>query len=112
MATQRNPLKANELTLPQVNYTMSMNVYPSKSHYKMGMKLGRVFPSTTTQAKYFLSQGVCLDVLNAKDVEHLEQFLNKYGFEGKYEYTKSKQFVRLNNHYDLYEAIKMEFIKK
>ena len=61
------------------------------------------------QEKFFISKGICLDVLNAKDVELLEQFFNKYGFEGKYRYTKSKTFVRLQNNLDLYNAIKIAF---
>ena len=106
---ERTFLKANELTLPEVRYTMSMNIYPPKSHYKFTMQLGRVFPNSIAQAKFFISKGICLDVLNAKDVELLEQFFNKYGFEGKYRYTKSKTFVRLQNNLDLYNAIKIAF---
>ena len=106
---ERTFLKASELTLPDAGYTMSMNIYPPKSHYKSLMRLGRVFPNTPAQAKFFLSKGVCLDVLNSKDVELLEQFLNKYGFEGKYKYTKSKQWVRLVNAHHLLNAIKIAF---
>lgn len=106
---ERTFLKASELTLPEVRYTMSMNIYPSKSHYKSTMLLGRVFPNSIAQAKFFISKGICLDVLNTKDVYLLENFLNKYDFEGKYKYTKSKNFVRLQNHLDLYKAIKIAF---
>ena len=109
METRRFNLKANELSLPETQYTMSMNIYPPKSRYKFLMGLGRVFPNTPTQAKYFLSKGICLDVLNSTDVKLLEQFLNKYGFEGKYRYTKSKNFVRLQNNLVLYKAIKIAF---
>ena len=106
---KRTFLKASELTLPDAGYTMSMNIYSPNSHYKFLMGLGRVFPNTPTQAKYFISKGICLDVLNSTDVKLLEQFLNKYGFEGKYRYTKSKNFVRLQNHLDLYKVIKIAF---
>lgn len=106
---ERTFLKASELTLPNAGYTMSMNIYPPKSHYKFTMRLGRAFPNTSAQAKYFISKGICLDVLNSTDVKLLEQFLNKYGFEGKYRYTKSKTFVRLQNDLDLYNAIKIAF---
>jgi hypothetical protein len=106
---ERTFFKASEMTLPKTRYTMSMNIHPPKSHYKFFMRLGRVFPNTPAQAKYFISQGICLGVLNSKDVELLEQFLNKYGFEGKYKYTKSQNFVRLQNHLDLHKAIKIAF---
>lgn len=102
-------MKANELNLPEVRYTMSMNIYPPKSHYKFVMGLGRVFPNSIAQAKFFISKGIHLDVLNAKDVSLLENFLNKYGFEGKYKYTKSKQFVRLVNWLDLEQALKIAY---
>ena len=103
-------MKANELVeMPNDRFTMSVNIYPAKSHYKSIMVLGRVFPSTPAQARFFISKGVCLDVLTRRDVEILERFLNKHGFEGKYRYTKSKLFARLQNDYDLYLALKKEF---
>lgn len=109
MEQKKYSFKASELVLPDVRYTMSMNIYPPKSHYKFTMLLGRVFPNSIAQAKFFISKGICLDVLNAKDVELLENFLNKYGFEGKYQYTKSKQFVRLLNCHILEQALKIAY---
>lgn len=103
-------MKANELVeMPNDRFTMSVNFYPAKSHYKQTMLLGRAFPTTATQARFFISKGVCLDVLTRQDVELLERFLNKHGFEGKYRYTKSKSFARLQNDYDLHLALKKEF---
>jgi hypothetical protein len=103
-------MKANELVeMPNDRFTMSVNFYPAKSHYKQTMLLGRAFPTTATQARFFISKGVCLDVLTRQDVELLERFLNKHGFEGKYRYTKSKLFARLQNGYDLHLALKKEF---
>lgn len=103
-------MKANELVeMPNDRFTMSVNFYPAKSHYKQTMLLGRAFPTTATQARFFISKGVCLDVLTRQDVELLERFLNKHGFEGKYRYTKSKLFARLQNDYDLHLALKKEF---
>jgi hypothetical protein len=109
MEQRKHSFKASELNLPEVRYTMSMNIYPPKSHYKFTMQLGRVFPNSTAQAKFFISKGICLDVLNAKDVCLLENFLNRYNFEGKYRYTKSKQFVRLVNWLDLEQALKIAY---
>ena len=103
-------MKSNELVeMPNVKFTMSVNFYPANSHYKQTMLLGRAFPTTATQARFFISKGICLDVLTRQDVELLEIFLNKHGFEGKYRYTKSKSFARLQNGYDLFLALKKEF---
>jgi hypothetical protein len=103
-------MRKEEIKLEKKSWTCSANSYPERSHYKMLMKLGRVFPGTKAQAKYFLSEGVCLDVLNIKDVEVVETMLNKHGFVGDYKYTKSKNFVRLQNNSDLSKAIKKEFL--
>ncbi len=102
-------MKSFELNLKEENYTFSANTYPARSHYKFLMRLGRVFPTTKAQAKYFLSEGVCLDVLNCRDVEIIEELLNKHGFIGDYKYTKSEQWVRLQNDSDLHEALKKEY---
>ena len=103
-------MKANELVeMPNDRFTMSVNFYPAKSHYKQIMLLGRAFPTTATQARFFISKGICLDVLTRQDVKFLESFLNKHGFEGKYRYTKSKSFARLQNGHDLLLALKKEF---
>lgn len=88
---------------------MSCNTYNPKSHYKFVMSLGRVFPTTTAQAKYFLSSNSYIDVLNSMDVEIIESFLNKHGFEGNYQYTKSKTWVRLTNTDDFEKALKKEY---
>ena len=102
-------MKASGLNLKKEGYNFSCNIYPAKSHYSFVMKLGRVFPSTKQQAKNFISKGICLDVLNFDDVETIESLLNKYGYIGEYQYTKSKQWVRLVNHCALYEALKKEY---
>lgn len=91
------------------SFTMSANTYAAKSHYKFIMRLGRCVPTTRAQAKYFILQGVVLDVLNNKDVEILETIMNKHGFAGDYKYTKSKHWVRLQNTNDLCAAIKKEY---
>ena len=102
-------MKAHELNLKKDGYFFSCNPQPAKSHYKFTMRIGRCFPSTKAQAKYFVSQGICLDVLNFEDVEKVESILNKHGFEGDYKYTKSKTWVRLQNFTDLHKALKKEF---
>jgi hypothetical protein len=102
-------MKVSELNLENVSYTMSANTYSARRHYKFTMKLGRVFPTTKEQAKFFISQGICLDVLNSTDVQIVESMLNKHGFFGDYKYTKSKTWVRLENGQDLHVALKKEF---
>ena len=103
-------MKASKLKLEKTGYNFSTNTYSAGSHYKFIMKIGRCLPSTKAQAKYFISEGICLDVLNADDVEKVESILNKHGFSGDYRYTKSKRFVRLQNDVDLHVALGMEYI--
>ena len=102
-------MKASEIKLEKNGYTMSANLYAAKSHYKFIMKLGRVFPTTKSQAKHFISNGICLDVLNADDVAIVESILVKNGFQGDYKFTKSQNLVRLQNNFDLQKALKKEF---
>lgn len=102
-------MKATEIRLEKQDYTFSANTYSPRSHYKLSMELGRVFPTTRTQAMHFVKNGLSMDVLNSKDVEIIEAMLNKYGLEGRYEYTKSKSWVRLQNSSDLDKALKLEF---
>jgi ATP-dependent helicase/DNAse subunit B len=102
-------MKKQELKLEKVDYTMSANSYPPKSHYKFIMSLGRVFPQNYAQAKSFLTEGRCFDVLNSKDVDIIESLMNKHGLEGDYKYTKSKTWVRLQNNTDFHNALKLEY---
>jgi hypothetical protein len=102
-------MKASELQLKKDGYNFNCNTREGRSHYKFVMSLGRCFPSTRAQAKYFVSEGICLSVLNGDDVEKVEAILNKHGFEGDYKFTKSKTWVRLQNHNELYKALKLEF---
>ena len=102
-------MKASELNLKKDGYNFNCNTYKAGSHYKFIMRLGRCFPSTQAQAKYFISEGICLGVLNGDDVEKVEAILAKHGFEGDYKFTKSKNWVRLQNNSDLQKALKLEF---
>lgn len=102
-------MKTTQFKLQESSYNFSCNVYPAKSQYKFTMSLGRVFPTTSTQARYFLQQGICLDVLNSRDVEVVESLLNKHGFEGQYTFTKSGRWVRLVNNEALNNALKAEY---
>ena len=102
-------MKAIELKLEKKGYNFSANVYPARSHYKDLMCAGRVLPTTTAQAKFYVSTGCVIDLLNYDDVKIIESLLNKHGFEGNYKYSKSNVWVRLENHYDLVKALKLEF---
>jgi len=104
-------MNASELNLKNQSFTFSCNIHNAKSHYKFLMNIGRVFPTTKPQAKHFISNGICLDVLNSRDVVIIEELLNKHGFIGEYKYTKSKTWVRLQNNTDLHKALKLEYYK-
>lgn len=102
-------MKSTEINLNKDGYNFNCNTYPARSHYKFLMRLGRVFPKTKAQAKYFITEGICLDVLNSDDVETVETMLKKHGYEGNYKFTKSKTRVRIQNNIDLHEALKKEY---
>jgi len=102
-------MKTKDINLKKDNFNFSCKSFPAKSHYKFIMTLGRAFPITKAQARYFVSENISLDVLNADDVEKVEFMLNKHGFEGNYKWTKSKTWVRLVNQSDLHESFKKEF---
>lgn len=98
-------MKATEINFSKDSYHMSCKTYPARSHYKFLMQMGRVWPTTAAQARNFTH----LDVLNADDVEVVEALMNKHGHKGEYTYTKSKQWVRINNDYALRAALKAEY---
>lgn len=101
-------MRANEINWNEkVSYYFSANEY--KGRYKFIMGMGRCFPITKAQAKYFVKEGICLDVLNNMDVEKIEKVLNDAGFVGEYKFSKSKTWVRLQNNSDLHKAIKVKF---
>jgi hypothetical protein len=102
-------MKTSEFSLKKDGYNFNCKSYKAGSHYKFTMRLGRCFPSTAAQAKYFISKGLRLDVLNGDDVEIVESILNKHGFEGNYRFTQSKTWVRLQNNSDLHTALKLEY---
>lgn len=103
-------MKASELNLKKDGYNFNCKTYKTGRHYKSIMRLGRCFPSTPAQINYFISEEICLDVLNGDDVEKIEAILTKHGFEGDYKFTKSKNWVRLQNNSDLHKALKSEII--
>lgn len=103
-------MKALEIKLEKQGFLFSTK--DAKGNYKNLMSLGRCFPSTKAQATFFITSGVCLDVLNVNDVMKVEALLNSHGLTGDYVYTKSKTWVRLTNNIDLFLALKKEFINK
>lgn len=106
-------MKAQELNLKKCGYNFSCISKKAGSHYKSIMRLGRCLPSTQAQVKYFISKGICLDLLNGDDVIKVEGLMNKHGFKGNYKFSKSKTWVRLVNSSDLDKALLLEFnIKK
>jgi hypothetical protein len=102
-------MNSSDLKLKPENFLFSAQLYPPKSHYKFHMRLGRAFPATKSQAKFFIQNGIHLDVLNSADITIIEKLLRKHNFKGDYKYTKSKTWVRLQNINALYLALKIEF---
>lgn len=101
---------AEQIQWQELNaFTLSANTYAPRSHYKFAMSIGRVFPTTRAQAQHFIKSGAYLGVLNNADVERIETLMNKYGLKGTYQYTKSKQWVRMCNEWQLCECLKKEY---
>jgi hypothetical protein len=101
-------MKASEVKLQSLVSGGFTTMAPN-SHYKFLMELGRVFPSNKSQANFFVAKGVCLEPTGMKGVEAIENLLNKHGMEGEYQFTKSKQWVRLLNNSDLHRALILEY---
>ena len=90
-------MKAIEIKFDEAGRNISMlATVPARGHYKQNMMIGRVLPTTKSQAQYFVNNG-WLDVLCGGDVKNIEKIMNKFGKEGEYHYTKSSKFVRLEN---------------
>lgn len=102
-------MKAIELNLEKVEYTMLYNPKKAGEHVGMIIRLGRLFPKTKAQAMKVVSRGVQPDVMNFKDVENMEALLSKHNIAGEYKYTKSKQWVRIANYSEFFKALKLEF---
>jgi hypothetical protein len=100
-------MKKSELNLTKQGFMFSCKQFAG--HYKSIMKLGRCFPSSKAQANFFISIGVHFDAMNYDDVEFIENILNKYGYNGNYKYTKSKNWVKLQNMNDLYTVVKLMY---
>jgi len=79
-------------------------------HYSYRLEIGRLFPTTKTQAKAFVKGEYGLDMLGIGDVEKIEALLQKHGFQGKFKYTKSKRWVWLLNINDFRTALKKEYL--
>lgn len=101
-------MKSNEIIWNEKD-NFVFNTKESTGQYKFVMGFGRRLPATKAQAKHFVKEGICLDVLNNIDVERVEKILNDAGFVGEYQYTKSKRWVRLQNNGDLHKAIRVKF---
>lgn len=80
-----------------------------RSHYKFLMRLGRVIPSDKAQAKYFLSEGLCLDMFTGVDARYIHEMMKEQGLEALFVFTKNKQFIRLVNDYDFRSALKSKY---
>ena len=104
-------MKYSEINLEKQNYNMSCNTYAIGEHYKSVMALGRVLPTTKAQVKAFINISTPISVLNSKDALAIEKLLNKHQMYGTYKFTKSKNWVRLQNNEDLIVALKNEYLQ-
>ena len=102
-------MKASEVQLQKAGYFSVCKT--KKGNYKFLMSLGRVFPATKTQAKFFISTNAWLNLesFNLEDLEIIQALLNKHGYEGNYKYTRSGKWVNLINKEDLKNALKKEY---
>jgi hypothetical protein len=99
--------------LEKCNYNFSMTDLKPREHYKFRATVcNSGFPITKSQALFFNKNVYITNrVLNSKDVDKIENLLNKYSFKGVYKLTKSKTWARLVNSSDFCEALKLELIK-
>ena len=104
-------MKATEIKLEQNGYNM-MYVQKSKGeHNGFSIKMGKLIPTHKAQALKVARAGVAPDVLNLNDVKLIEEVMNEFGFKGKYKYTKSKAWVRLQNYTEWHKALIMKYGK-
>ncbi len=98
-----------QIDLESQNFIFNTLECKAGQHYTYLMKLGRILPTTKSQAKFFVTNGCKLDVLNIVDVQRVEALLNETGLEGDYKYTKNNHWVRLVNIEALYEALRKKY---
>ena len=106
---KRNTMKKQDINLEYQGFFFNATEKKAGQHYKFLMELGRVFPTTAPQSRYFIDNNLKLDVLNRNDVDRVEALLNEFGFEGDYRYTSTKRWVRLVNHDALYKALEAKY---
>lgn len=83
---------------------------PRQHGSKFLISMGRLWPTTKAQVKYFVKERIFLDVIGLKDACNIEVVLNKYGKKGIYKLTKGKNWCRLENQGDLFECFKKELL--
>ena len=89
-----------------------MIVIKNGKHIGWALSYVRFEPSTLAQAKRqieALKSNTNNNLLMCGEWYGVEEFLNKFGFTGNYEFTKSGSMVRLENIADLISAIKIKF---
>lgn len=105
-------MNANEITATNF-FKLGFLIKDAKRwHYRDAMKRGVVFPSNAAQAKFMMQKGYCFDCLGKQDVDAIEEVMKEFGdgiLECKYQYTKSKAFVRLTNHWVFFNALKRKY---
>lgn len=117
LVTQLKPktiMKANEL-MNETQFVASgtinfLGTKCERQHYKFGMSMGRLFPTTRTQAIEFAKNGH-FDLLTAADVRMIEELAKKNGLENTCEYqlTNSGKYAHLIRIDRFIAVLKKEF---
>lgn len=102
-------IKASEIR--NLSETSMLYTCGERKHYKFLMSLGRVLPTTRSQAKHFLKENYSLGVLCMGDVNKIEALFARNGHAGEcqYRYTKNESFVRLDSVTLFEECLRKEF---
>ena len=102
-------MKASEIILEAQNFIFNTNERRRGQHYKYLMDLGRILPTTKSQARYFVVNRCKFDVLNIVDVDRVEAIFSEFGGAGEYKYTDSRRWVRLVNVEAFYDVLKVKY---
>jgi hypothetical protein len=94
------------------DFTAGLIKVAPRGHYAFFTGHVNFMPQSKAQAKAHINAINNLgfdNLLMVGQWHDLEQFLNKHGFQGDYNLTKSRTMCRLQNTTDYVTAIKMEF---
>lgn len=92
-------MKANEIKSEVFNCydTRFLILFKARQQYKLRMQWGEAFPTTKTQAKFFIANNLKMGMMTGEDVKTIENLCARHGMENQvnYKYTRSQQWVRV-----------------